>query len=79
MATSDKIRILSKITSFTDVTKSLQEIEKVLNNLVETIKTPAEKELKETEKLFESLMGKKAEYRFKFIQENANFTNQIDI
>jgi len=24
-------------------------------------------------------MGKKAEYRFKFIQENANFTNQIDI
>jgi len=25
------------------------------------------------------LMGKKAEYRFKFIQENANFTDQIDI
>jgi hypothetical protein len=24
-------------------------------------------------------MGKKAEYRFKFIQENANFTDQIDI
>jgi len=37
------------------------------------------KELKETEKLFESLMGKKAEYRFKFIQENANFTDQLDI
>ena len=37
------------------------------------------KELKETENLFESLMGKKAEYRFKFIQENANFTDQIDI
>ena len=37
------------------------------------------KELKETDTLFESLMGKKAEYRFKFIQENANFTNQIDI
>ena len=37
------------------------------------------KELKETEILFESLMGKKAEYRFKFIQENANFTDQIDI
>ena len=46
---SDKIRILSKITSFTDVTKSFQEIEKVLNNIVDTIKTPAEKELKETE------------------------------
>jgi topoisomerase-4 subunit B len=37
------------------------------------------KELKETENLFEALMGKKAEYRFKFIQENANFTDQIDI
>ncbi len=37
------------------------------------------KELKETENLFESLMGKKPEYRFKFIQENANFTDQIDI
>jgi len=35
--------------------------------------------LKETESLFESLMGKKAESRFKFIQENANFTEQIDI
>ena len=37
------------------------------------------KELKETESLFEALMGKKAEHRFKFIQENANFTEQIDI
>ena len=37
------------------------------------------KELKQTESLFESLMGKKAEYRFQFIQENANFTDQIDI
>ena len=37
------------------------------------------KEEKKTEKLFDSLMGKKAEYRFKFIQENANFTRNIDI
>ena len=37
------------------------------------------KEVRKTEKLFETLMGKKAEYRFKFIQDNANFTNQIDI
>ena len=37
------------------------------------------KELKVTENLFESLMGKKAEHRFKFIQENANFTEHIDI
>ena len=37
------------------------------------------KEERKTEKLFESLMGKKAEYRFQFIQENANFTKNIDI
>ena len=37
------------------------------------------KEKKKTEKLFESLMGKKAESRFKFIQENANFTSNLDI
>ena len=37
------------------------------------------KEVRKTERLFETLMGKKAEYRFKFIQDNANFTNQIDI
>ena len=37
------------------------------------------KEEKKTEKLFESLMGKKAEFRFKFIQENANFTSNLDI
>ena len=36
-------------------------------------------EEKKTEKLFESLMGKKAENRFKFIQENANFTSNLDI
>ena len=32
-----------------------------------------------TEKLFDSLMGKKAEHRFNFIQENANFTNNLDV
>ena len=37
------------------------------------------KEEKKTEKLFESLMGKKAESRYKFIQENANFSNILDI
>ena len=37
------------------------------------------KEERKTEKLFESLMGKKAEYRYKFIQENANFINNLDI
>ena len=37
------------------------------------------KESKKTEKLFESLMGKKAENRFNFIQKNANFINNLDI
>ena len=37
------------------------------------------KELIKTEKLFESLMGKKAEKRFDFIQKNANFINNLDI
>ena len=37
------------------------------------------KEERKTERLFESLMGKKAEYRFKFIKENANFSNNLDI
>ncbi|MDC0226675.1 type IIA DNA topoisomerase subunit B [Alphaproteobacteria bacterium] len=37
------------------------------------------KELNKTEKLFETLMGKKAEGRFNFIQENANFDNNLDI
>ena len=39
----------------------------------------AKKEEKNTEKLFEHLMGKKAEYRYNFIQENANFIENIDI
>ncbi len=37
------------------------------------------RELKKTEILFESLMGKKAELRYKFIQSNANFANNLDI
>ena len=37
------------------------------------------KEEKKTEKLFYSLMGKKAEHRYNFIQENANFTSNLDI
>tara|TARA_Y100000590_G_C15727053_1_gene1015617 strand:+ start:1176 stop:3140 length:1965 start_codon:yes stop_codon:yes gene_type:complete len=36
-------------------------------------------ELKKTESLISSLMGKKPELRFKFIQEKANFVNNIDI
>ena len=37
------------------------------------------KESKLTDKLFEKLMGKKAELRFTFIKDNANFIKQIDI
>ena len=37
------------------------------------------KEQKNIENLFEKLMGKKPELRFKFIQDNVNFIKQIDI
>ena len=37
------------------------------------------KAINKTDKLFESLMGKKAEKRFNFIQENANFSKNLDI
>ena len=39
----------------------------------------AAKETKKTEKLFDSLMGKKADSRYNFIQENANFINNLDV
>lgn len=35
--------------------------------------------IKETESLVESLMGRKAELRFQFIQENARFVKEVDI
>jgi len=57
-----------------DTTMSVKK-RKLTNIRIENEK----KELKKTEVLFETLMGKKAEYRFKFIQENANFIKQIDI
>ncbi len=37
------------------------------------------KDLKNTESLFETLMGKQAELRFQFIQNNANFIKNLDI
>ncbi len=36
-------------------------------------------EIKETEILVEKLMGRKAELRFQFIQENAKFVQDVDI
>ncbi len=39
----------------------------------------AKKDKKSTEKLFETLMGKHADLRFKFIQKNANFIENLDI
>tara|TARA_A100001011_G_scaffold380233_2_gene447295 strand:- start:680 stop:2614 length:1935 start_codon:yes stop_codon:yes gene_type:complete len=39
----------------------------------------AKKDLKNTEKLFETLMGKQAELRFQFIQKNTNFIKNLDI
>ena len=39
----------------------------------------SKKEMESTDQLFEQLMGKKPEFRFKFIQDNANFIKQVDI
>ncbi len=39
----------------------------------------AKKNMKNTESLFETLMGKQAELRFKFIQNNANFIKNLDV
>ena len=36
-------------------------------------------DIKETETLVESLMGRKAELRFQFIQENAKFVRDMDV
>jgi len=36
-------------------------------------------EIEETEKLVEKLMGRKAELRFQFIQENARFVREVDV
>ncbi|MDE1900307.1 MAG: DNA topoisomerase IV subunit B [Alphaproteobacteria bacterium] len=36
-------------------------------------------EIKDTEELVESLMGRKAELRFQFIQENARFARDVDV
>ena len=48
-------------------------------NLILITSEKAKKDLNSTEKLFETLMGKQAELRFKFIQKNANFIKNLDI
>ncbi len=48
-------------------------------NLILINSEKAKKDLKTTEILFETLMGKQAELRFKFIQNNANFIKNLDV
>jgi len=48
-------------------------------NLILINSEKAKKDLKITENLFETLMGKQAELRFKFIQNNANFIRNLDV
>ena len=48
-------------------------------NLILINSEKAKKDMKNTESLFETLMGKQAELRFKFIQNNANFIKNLDI
>ncbi|MDA9748935.1 type IIA DNA topoisomerase subunit B [Pelagibacteraceae bacterium] len=48
-------------------------------NLILISSEKGKKDLKNTDKLFETLMGKQAELRFHFIQNNANFIKNIDV
>ena len=48
-------------------------------NLILINSEKANKDMKNTESLFETLMGKQAELRFKFIQNNANFIKNLDV
>ena len=48
-------------------------------NLILINSEKAKKNMKNTESLFETLMGKQAELRFKFIQNNANFIKNLDV
>ena len=48
-------------------------------NLILINSEKVKKGIKTTDKLFEILMGKKAELRFKFIQDNANFIKNLDV
>ena len=48
-------------------------------NLILINSEKAKKGVKNTESLFETLMGKQAELRFKFIQNNANFIKNLDV
>ena len=47
-------------------------------NLILINSEKAKKDMKNTESLFETLMRKQAELRFKFIQNNANFIKNLD-
>ena len=48
-------------------------------NLILINSEKAKKDMKNTESLFETLKGKQAELRFKFIQNNANFIKNLDV
>ena len=54
-------------------------MDKYKRNLILITSEKAKKDINSTEKLFETLMGKQAELRFKFIQNNANFIKNLDI
>ena len=45
----EKVKVLSSVSSFTEVQKSLQEVEKALNQLIDSTSTKAETEVTDTE------------------------------
>ncbi|MDD3030168.1 MAG: DNA topoisomerase IV subunit B [Alphaproteobacteria bacterium] len=51
----------------------------LLRVVLSTSPEDSQEEIKETETLVENLMGRKADMRFQFIQENARFARDVDI
>ena len=68
MAETDKVKIVTKITSFDDVQKSLQEVENKINSLIKSVNDVSEKETSETE-------GKSGDIN---ITRNANGTYSLE-
>ena len=54
-------------------------MDKTKRSLISITTDQGKKDINTTDKLFETLMGKQAESRFKFIQNNANFIKNLDV
>ena len=74
-----KTEFFGKNGQITQQFKKLGSMDQNKRNLILINSEKAKKDLKNTENLFETLMGKQADLRFKFIQNNANFIDSVDV